>query len=224
MSLKLTSTQAVLLLLAGLMSVAEVQAGHEPHFTPVQVVRAQITGYPPFSTASGTVVLCVTVEASGKPGGIDVVAGIPQLSAEAQRSVRQWQFEPARIAGRAVAAPLIATFTFISPNRDLVEAQRRPVVYKQSSGYIPVRILSVAPIEYRTPAVAFSASILKVTVNARGAPEEVEVIDGLPSLNREAEQSLSHWRFAPAILNGLPASTTLIASFIFSDAPIERCP
>jgi len=72
--------------------------------------------YPLGCSLSGTVILEVTVEKTGKAGNIKVIYGVPQLTEEAERSVRRWKFEPAHLNGQRMAAPVLAAFTFsLSP-------------------------------------------------------------------------------------------------------------
>ena len=67
---------------------------------------------PPECSVSGTVILEVTVEKTGGVGNIIVVHGVPKLTQEAERSVRRWNFQPARLKGQRVAAPVLAGLTF----------------------------------------------------------------------------------------------------------------
>jgi len=79
-------TAASLTLLAGSLWAAQAKVSHR--FDPARVVSTIGTLYPIDSTMSGTVILEVTVEKTGKAGNMVVVHGVPKLTDEAERSIR----------------------------------------------------------------------------------------------------------------------------------------
>jgi len=192
-------------------------------FEPVRVVSTAATLYPDGSTSSGTVILLVMVERTGEVGTIQVVRGLPKLTEAAQRSVRQWKFEPAKLNGERVAAPVLAAFSFnlslpSPPEPDLGSPTRKtPLPYE------PIRIVSTAPARNPAADVAFGTVTLQVVIDATGSVSAVEVIDGISPLSQEAERSVREWKFRPARFAGAALASPMVASFIFSDLPPAQC-
>lgn len=84
-------------------------------FQPVRILSALGAIYPFGGFASGSVIFEVNVGESGAIDRIEVLKGIPSLTEAAERAVRKWKFEPARIDGKVVASSMIASFTFRVP-------------------------------------------------------------------------------------------------------------
>lgn len=193
------------------------------HFEPVRIVSTAETLYPAGSTASGTVILEVMVEETGKVGLVQVVRGVPQLTEAAERSVRQWKFEPARLDGQRVAAPVLAAFSFNLSLPSSSGPDRFQTKRKEPLPYEPIRIISTAPANNPSADVAFGYVTLQVVVDATGAARAVKVMDGIPVLAAEAERSVREWKFRPAQFAGAPLATPMVASFVFSDLPPAQC-
>jgi TonB family protein len=93
------------------------QANQEsPPYEPPAVVSATETVYPIRSVASGTVVLEAALDNTGAITGVRVVRGIPSLTQEAERALRQWKFQPARLNGRSVSSKIPVGFVFVPPS------------------------------------------------------------------------------------------------------------
>ena len=204
-------------------SLWAAQGNKSYRFDPPRVVSAAETMCPLGSTVSGTVILEVTVEKTGKAGNIKVIHGISKLTEEAERSVRRWNFQPARLNGQRVAAPVLAAFTFsLSPQwfsgPDPVQSRG-----KDLAPYEPIRIISTSPANNPASDVAFGAVTLQAIVDAAGAMGKIEVMDGIAPLAEEAERSVRQWKFLPAKYEGSPLATPMVAVFLFSDTPLGRC-
>jgi iron complex outermembrane recepter protein len=96
------------------------EAGPPAEIVSPRVTRRVDAVYPPAVAsrgARGTVVLRVTIEASGQVGPIDVVeAPDPLLVEAAVGALQQWTFEPARRDAVPVAARILVPFTFEPPS------------------------------------------------------------------------------------------------------------
>ena len=191
-------------------------------FDPARVVSIAQAMYPDGATVSGTVIVEAAVGKTGNVSTIQVVSGLPKLTEEAERSVRQWKFEPARLDRRPVTTSVLVAFTF-SLGLPCSGTVRPPVGRREASQYEPVRIIAVAPAANRVPDVAFGTATLQVVIGASGTVGKVEVIDGIPPLTEEAERSVRQWRFRPAEFEGTPLATPMLVSFIFSDLPPSQC-
>jgi|SRR5579883_2668076 len=73
---------------------AQTEGSKAPRFQPAQVVATVDPVYPPNSVNPGTVVLNVTVGASGKIQDIELVRADPGFNEEAIRAVKHGNFSP----------------------------------------------------------------------------------------------------------------------------------
>ena len=103
-------------LLVGLGAVQEKKRPESLRFDPPSVVSAVEAIYPLTSVASGTVVLEVALDDTGTITGVRVVRGIPSLTESAERSIRQWKFQPAHLNGEPVYSKMAVAFSFVPPN------------------------------------------------------------------------------------------------------------
>lgn len=85
-------------------------------FDPPSVITATEAVYPLQSVVSGTVVLEVSLDDAAKITDIRVVRGIASLTEPAQRSVREWTFQAAKLDGKPVSAKIVVAFSFVPPN------------------------------------------------------------------------------------------------------------
>ncbi len=85
-------------------------------FDPPSVVTATEAVYPLQSVVSGTVVFEVSLDDAAKITDIRVVRGIPSLTEPAERSVRQWTFQAAKLDGKPVSSKIVVAFSFVPPN------------------------------------------------------------------------------------------------------------
>jgi hypothetical protein len=85
-------------------------------FDPPSVVTATEAVYPLQSVVSGTVVLEVSLDDAAKITDIRVVRGIASLTEPAERSVREWTFQAAKLDGKPVSSKIAVAFSFVPPN------------------------------------------------------------------------------------------------------------
>jgi hypothetical protein len=97
---------------------AAQQGGKEARrrFDPPAVVTATEAVYPLQSVVSGTVVFEVSLDDAAKITDIRVVRGIASLTEPAERSVRQWTFQAAKLNGKPVSSKIVVAFSFVPPN------------------------------------------------------------------------------------------------------------
>ena len=92
--------------------------------------------YPPIAVAArvtGTVLVEVIIDQTGRVTSTTIVKSIPLLDAAAIESVRKWRFEPPRIGGREVRFATTVTFDF----RLFDVAAPRPLVTQASDSGMP---------------------------------------------------------------------------------------
>ena len=85
-------------------------------YEPPTVVSASEAVYPITSVASGTVVLEAALDDGGAITSVRVVRGIPSLTEEAVRTLRQWKFQPARLNNHPIASKVPVGFVFVPPS------------------------------------------------------------------------------------------------------------
>ncbi len=212
-------TKAVFLLLACACWAAQLAKAQGVSFDPVEVVHVAEPHWPPRSVAVGTVILKVVVTKSGTVGHVKAVHAIPLLTAEVERTVKQWKFKPARLDHRAVESSIIVSFGF---STSFTPGRRWTAGFPPTklSSFSPIQILSTEGAPYPFTSLAAGAApyvcvILRVTVGRSGSVDDIAVIRGTPSLTEAAEQTVRKWTFRPAKLNGSPVSSETIASFTF---------
>jgi len=83
-----------------------------PPYEPPTVVSVAEAVYPITSVASGTVVLEAALDDGGAITSVRVVRGVPSLTEEAVRALRQWKFEPARLNNHRIASKVAVGFVF----------------------------------------------------------------------------------------------------------------
>lgn len=110
---------ATVFILASALAIGAARQGDKqapPCFDPPVVTTVVDVAYPLQSVASGTVVLEVSLDEFGKITEVRAVREIPSLTEPAERSVRQWKFQPAKLDGKPVASKVPVAFSFVPPN------------------------------------------------------------------------------------------------------------
>jgi outer membrane biosynthesis protein TonB len=79
---------------------------------PPQVQSASYALYPANSLATGTVVLSVHIDKSGRAGEIRPVLGLAPLTAAAKDAMNQWGFLPARSGAQPAGGNICVAFVF----------------------------------------------------------------------------------------------------------------
>jgi Gram-negative bacterial TonB protein C-terminal len=83
-----------------------------PAFIPPQITSASFATYPANSVAWGTVVLDLTIDASGQVKKVRPVRRVASLTTVAESAVQTWTFTAATLDGQPVAANIIVAFVF----------------------------------------------------------------------------------------------------------------
>lgn len=209
---------ALFSLATGVACAAQSEKGATPSFEPAHVVHVVDPVYPHLSFANGVVILKVAVSQSGEVDGIEVIHAIPSLTEQAERAVKEWKFEPAKVNGEPVKSPIIAAFGF-SMSFGLGAPWTATPEPDKPSGFKPIQVLSA--IEAPCPFTAVAAGvfpisvILQVAVGESGAAEHIKVIHSVPPLTDWAEQTIQKWKFQPATIDNRPVGSVMIASFTF---------
>ncbi|MGH9450227.1 MAG: TonB family protein [Terriglobia bacterium] len=189
-----------------------------PSFEPIKVVSATEAAYPISSVGNGTLVLRVTIGASGKLENVKVIYGIPSLTQGAEKAVREWKYEPAMLDGKPVTTSITAPFTYNTWPLANVFGTVRPQekTEGQSAGFFtPIKVLTQAAPVYPLFSHGAGTVVLQVMVDETGAITSVKPLHDIPSLTGPAEAAVRKWTFKPATLGGKPVATSMVASFAF---------
>jgi iron complex outermembrane recepter protein len=93
-----------------------------------------------------------------------------------------------------------------------------------SQEVIPPKPLETPPAVYPTGHTEAARVVLRVTVNAQGTVDGVELIDSAGAdFDRAAEEAVRRWKFAPALRDGQPFAARIRIPFVFQP-PLEAAP
>lgn len=189
-----------------------------PSFEPIKMVSPTEAAYPISSVGNGTLVLRVTIGASGKLENIKVIYGIPSLTQGAERAVREWKYEPAMLAGKPVTSSVIAAFTFGTwpfANAFGTVRPQEKTEGKSAGFFTPINVLAQRAPVYPFFSHGAGMVVLQVTVDEKGTITSIKPLHEIPSLTGPAEAAVRKWTFKPATLDGKPVATSMVASFAF---------
>jgi TonB family protein len=163
----------------------------------------------------GSATLCFEVNEEGTPIHFRVQnASDAMWGREALALVSEWRFHPGMKDGRPVPVPALVTLVWGKRDMDLKTlADARFEIEPNPSVPAPQRVKVVfsAPPPYTDAAKAAGLEgIVRISlvVDALGTPSNIQVLQSLGmGLDESAMESVSKWRFSPAIENGLPVSS-----------------
>lgn len=168
-----------------------------------------------------TISLVVTVSPDGKVEKVKAVGGkVPLLKDAAEKTVKQWAFEPYAVNGAPVRLRTHINFHF---NNTLD-------TYHDAGGNTPVRLdenashaLLLKSIPPQYPPDARASRIqgqvrLRMIIGKDGHVKRLHVISGHPLLAQAAFNAVRQWTFKPYTVNGVPAEvdTPVTVSFTLS--------
>lgn len=131
----------------------------------------------------GIVILEVLIGEDGKVSASRVTRSIQGLDEAATAAVKLWEYEPTKVAGKAVKVLLSQSITFALKLPDL---QRAPGVPELKSGGSP-------PVP---PGLRDAASAaVELTLGSEGEVLEVAALDGHPVVSEALLRAVRAWRF-----------------------------
>ncbi|MGE0456332.1 MAG: TonB family protein [Vicinamibacteria bacterium] len=157
--------------------------------------KSVLPEYPAAAQAQGVrgiVILQVLIDEQGKVSEVDVVRSIPGLDEAAITAVRQWEYEPVKIDGRATPVRLTVPITFLMK---LPEVAREVGVPELRQGAMPA---NPRP-EGRATVTA------QLTVDPDGQLVEAEIVKGESPFSEALLQALRTWAFVADVQRGMIA-------------------
>lgn len=159
-------------------------AGQE---VPVPARRKYVAPEYPAAAAAegirGIVILEVLIAEDGRVESTRVTRSVPGLDEAAMAAVRLWEYEPTKLAGKAVKVRLSQSITFALK---LPELQRAPGIPELKSGGAPPAPPGLAAAE--------TASVM-IALGSQGEVREAAVVEGNPSVGEALLRAVKAWRF-----------------------------
>ena len=190
--------------------------------TVIKRVEPDYTSEARAAKLDGTLTVYVDVETSGKPSNVQVLQGLGMgLDEKAIEAVKQWEFQPATLAGMPVksAQGVELSFRLGAENEPHVRHTSYTVKRKDKRDTILTKpVLS----RYRRPEASVCADLNGSPISASfqiddsGVPKNIHIDSPNVRLFSEAIQE---WRFDSARSNG--KTTTSTATFTFQCGPVE---
>jgi len=160
----------------------------------------------------GKVVVNATTDAEGRVVDTQVIDGPQELRQAAQEAIKQWQYEPYYIDGKAKPVKFTVIVKF---NLDKKKKDQKPI--SLSTDQKPKLVKRVVP---KYPESALKANIegkvvIEAVTDAKGQVVSAKVLDGPAELREAALEAIKQWQYEPYIVNGVakPVSFTVILKF-----------
>lgn len=182
----------------------------------------------------GVVILDILVGEDGKVKATKVLRSIPALNQAAIDAVKQWEFTPTVVGGKAVPLGLTITVNFVGhdtaapppppqpppapppPADDPWYPPKAPRVGGKVQG--PKKIVDVRPVypeEARKERVQ-GTIIVEMVIGADGKVTKARVLRSVPALDQAALDAVTKWEFEPMLVKGQAVPVVITATVRFS--------
>lgn len=200
------------------------------HAFPIHQVNPNYPGKARKKTATGKIVLQVTIAADGSVKDVSVEGGDPSLTPAALDAVRQWRYVPeirdgSRLESQATVAleydlskvasrpggpsPGVSTF----PSEDLITELATQQVLRVGGAVKPPKTVYAPDPEYSEEARRRKfqgINILGLVLGPDGHPRDLWIVRGLgEGLDEKSIEAVKQWRFEPATKDGEPVAVFL---------------
>ena len=191
-----------------LMPAGPIRVGTELP-APRKIKDVRPTSPPEAQTAGarGVVVLDATIDPDGKVSNARVVRSVALLDAAAVAAVRQWEFTPTVINGRAVPVIMTVTANFTAPEGS---SSASPKVIKRVNASYTAEALRAG---------VQGSVMVEVTIDPQGKVSDTKVTRSIPLLDSAAVAAARQWEFTPTIIDGKPVPAIATIELSFNMAP-----
>jgi TonB family protein len=213
-----------------LMPAGPIRVGNDvPAPRKIKDVRPTSPPEAQMARAQGVVVLDATIDAEGKVSNARVVRSVPLLDAAAVAAVRQWEFTPTVIDGRAVPVIMTVTVNFTVPEGS--PSPSPPAAPPLQAGPSTIQPLRGGPAPKVTKRVNASYTadalragvqgtvVVEVTIDSQGRVSDAKVTRSIPLLDSAAVAAARQWEFTPTIIDGTPVPAIATIELSFNLAP-----
>ena len=193
------------------------------------------------ATVEGDVVMNIVIGVDGSVRDIKVTHGLPQLIPTAMHAASQWQYEPARVNGVAIACKTSINMVFRQTDDTAAEAAMKagndyapgaggsgakPILPPPPQGILRVSsramenllVKRVDP-TYPTDSVAVGARgavVLLATVDKTGSVSDLQVLSGPQRFRDAATDAVKQWIFRPYLVDENPVSVQTAITLDFA--------
>jgi TonB family protein len=197
------------------MALLAAGAAAQGASTLPHLVAAHLGSSPAFVQSGGIAACEVRLDDRGQVTAVDIVQDLDPYGAMLAGDVRSWQFEPARVDGRAIASSVLV-LGFFRPPTTVFAAPEAPR-YKTTAA--PEGIpwpTSVAVPPYPPNALGSGGVILEVDVSESGAVTGTRIGSPAGAFDSAATESVQKWTFRPARDQGraVPSRVFMVLTFI----------
>jgi TonB family protein len=206
-------------------------------------VNPQYPGMARTDFVDGDVLMDVVIASDGSVRDIKVTHGLPQLISSATHAVSQWEYEPARINGVAIAckAKIKVSFKIVADPAAMAAANAAensapggvhgvkpslpppPPGVMRISGRVMAGMLEkrVEPV-YAADSLALDARgdvVLLATIAKTGEVGDVQVVSGPMRFRDAAIEAVKQWRYQPYLVEGEAVEVQTTIALNFSPPP-----
>lgn len=173
------------------------------------------------------VTIALELDNQGKITGIEVISSShEEFNPATITAVRQWEFSPAYVNGKAVPSTVYVPFEFVG--------QTPPE--ERSPPPIPVDNSELRPLRQASPKVPEELAELSGTaeiefiIDAKGYVSDAKILTATqPELGELARSTVLNWKFTPIVKNGTAVAVKAVQPFRFGQgtvaiAQIDRLP
>jgi TonB family protein len=169
------------------------------------------------------VIVELRVGIDGRAKDLRVLRGLGfGLDQNALLAVRDWRFVPGKRNGLGVETLTQVDVEFDLRNAELNEVIANDMATRVGPGVVPPRIVHrVEPhyVEHVSLQSPSGAVLLDAVIQEDGVPSVVRVLQSLGwEVDESAIVALEHWRFSPAMKNGMPIKVRMNVEMTFDPA------
>jgi hypothetical protein len=173
----------------------------------------------PNAVIGNTVSAIADVDAKGAVSHVRILQGVTPFIEEAEQTISQWRFEPARLDGKAMASEVTVIMMFRPHsfgNQGLggpMLGFTKPDIPREDHTALPITLFDpewpVARFLY--PGVV----IFDLELSEDGLIHQMRVVKDVPATTELARHVVKQWNFAPAVKDGRPVRSTMIVAISF---------
>jgi TonB family protein len=183
-------------------------------FSPVQLLSARLWDIPFGVQSGGIAAFRVSVDETGAVTGLESIQEFAPYGDLMRQKLPEWQFEPARENGQAVASHVLVLGLFRPPMIQFAMPEAPRYKDTQAPDDVPWPTSAEVPV-YPPEATGSGMSLLQVDVSRDGTVTGTRVVGGSSPFDAVAAQGLRNWKFRPALRQNRQAASRFYAVILF---------
>jgi len=203
---------ALLLIWMGTILIAAVAAPEEPVKVATEKMKLLKKVNPQYPMAAlqagiqGLVVIEAIAGTDGRVTNTKLISGHPMLNEAAVTAVKQWEYAPLIIDGKAKPVQFTVTVSFTLQGDKKPAEKDQPKLLKKVDPTYPEEALKNK---------VQSVVILEVTTDTQGKVSKVKVVSGHPLFNESAIEAVKQWEYEPLMKDGKTVTVTFTVTVQF---------